>query len=115
MSDVNKLKYGVYVLKRSEDHIAVLETDKYDDAYNLWVELKDRWAVSIKEQKPFELTAPIVTAFDPGLVYEITVRPVPQVAPELNTNNPYAKKMQQEGFGAMFNNQGPILDAGYRL
>jgi hypothetical protein len=109
-----KIKYGVYVLKKSQDHISVKETESYDEAFAIWVELKERWAMCIKEQKPFEIVKPIVTAFDPGMIYEVTLRPVPQVAASLG-NNPYAAQAQQQGFGSMFSGQSGILDGGYSL
>ena len=108
-----KLKYGLYILKRDNDHIIVDENEKYEEVFGLWKEIKSQWASSIKEQKPFELVKPIVTAFDPGLIYEVTIRPVAE--PVTNTNNPYAQKMQQNGFTNTFGSRGDMLDSGFKF
>jgi hypothetical protein len=108
-----KQKYGLYVLRRDGDHIIVLETENYDEVFALWKETKELWTTSIKEQKPFELTKPIVTAFDPGLISEVTIRPL--IKASMNQNNPYVQKMQQDGFANTFNSVrgNSMLDNGY--
>ena len=109
-----KLKYGLYVLRRDGDHIIVLESENYEEVFTTWKEVKELWSLSIKEQKPFEINKPIVTAFDPGLVYEITIRPLMQASQ--STNNPYVQKMNEEGFANTFNQfrGNSILDSGYK-
>jgi len=109
MSD--KLKYSVLVLKRDQEHISVVETDSFDEADKLWQSLKDKWTTCLHEQKPFELRKPIITAFDPGLIYEITVRPVSDVVK--NPDNPYQQSMQRNGFSATFRGGSELLDNGY--
>ena len=110
-----KMTYGVWLLKRDQDHIQVLETQSFEEADKLWVELKDRWAVCLHEEKPFELRKPIITAFDPGLIYEVTVRPLSASEPDKNIDNPYQARMKKEGFSAALRSGGEILDSGYKL
>jgi hypothetical protein len=112
---MNKLTYGVWLLKRDQNHIPVLETQNFEEADKLWVELKDRWTTCLHEEKPFELRSPIITAFDPGLIYEVTVRLVDETteATEIS-KNPYQVKMKKEGFSSAFRSSGDVLDGGYK-
>lgn len=109
----NKITYGVWLLKRDQDHIQVLETEKFDEADKLWLELKDRWTMCLHEEKPFELRSPIITAFDPGLIYEVTVRPMTMNSSDKNSDNPYQAKMKRDGFSSAFRGGGDVLDGGY--
>ena len=72
--------YEVIVLKHDGDYITMLTTDKYDESYERWKSLTSVWVEAIKDKTPFIITSPVVTAFDPGTVKEITVRPVMKVA-----------------------------------
>jgi len=108
-----KQTYAVIVLKRNQDHIVVLETLDFDEAHKLYGELKEKWTKSLHDQTPFELSTPLVTAFDPGLIYEITIRPITES--DINPNNPYRKEMINRGFSNTFNkNTNSILDEGYK-
>ena len=107
----NKLKYHVIVLRHNQDHIFLAELDNYDAALNLWTETKNKWGEAIKAKLPFELTSPLVTAFDPGMIYEITIKAA-EATTNVNSNNPYKRTMQERGFSNTLTN--PILDGGYQ-
>lgn len=107
-----KIKYNVIVMKKAQDHIFMIETENYDEAYKVWKETKDKWTNAIKEQIPFELESPIVTAFDPGMIYEITLVPI-EAATNVNSNNPYKRNAQAKGFSNTFGANG-MLDQGYQ-
>lgn len=111
--------YGVYILRKDDQHIELLVSNNYDECFDRYKEIKDRWAQSIKDKTPFELERPIVTAFDPGLVYEITLRLITET-PSSRNENPYQKQMEKNGLGNMFSRtaqvglSGDLLDGGYR-
>jgi hypothetical protein len=107
-----KALYALYIMRRDENHISVTESHNYDEVFEVYKKLIEAWSVSVKEQKPFSLSSPVVTTFDPGLIYEITVRPI---MPEQNASkydNPYQQKMMKNGLQNMLHSD--ILDGGYR-
>lgn len=111
-----KLSYTVLIQKKNQDHLVAIETENYDQAFELWQSLTDQWKTCIKEQSPFTLTAPVVTAFDPGLVLEINIIPVPIQTKETN-NNPYRRDMLDRGLTETLNNYTrgtEMLDAGLK-
>lgn len=97
-----KAEYGVLILRRDQQHIQALLTSDYDSAFKLWEELSKRWQESVKETIPFRLISPVVTSFDPGLISEITIRPVVENKLTSNPNNPYEKEMREKGFSETF-------------
>lgn len=107
-----KATYALHIMRRDGNHISVLESTEYDKTYELYEKLAKQWADCIKEQRPFSITQPVVTSFDPGLIYEITVLPVMAEQPSTKYDNPYHQKMVKEGFGNQFGQN--ILDGGYR-
>ena len=120
MSKPNEEKkqiYELWILKRNQDHIAVTTTTDYDAVHEKWKELTNTWINAIKSKEPFVLLSPIITAFDPGDISEITVRPVMQVS-ESKYHNPYQQQMVRDGFAKTIKQGNPvnseILDEGYR-
>ena len=107
-----KPTYALHIMRRDNNHISVVESANYDETYELYEKLTVQWADCIKEQKPFSLKSPVVTTFDPGLIYEITILPVMIEQPSNRHDNPYQQKMIKEGFGNQFGQN--ILDGGYR-
>lgn len=111
-----KQLYEVWILRYQDEPISVFSTDKYDAAYERWNELKDVWVNAIKDKTPFILTKPIVTAFDPGTIKEVTLRPVMKV-PESKYENPYQQQMMRDGLTKTLRNSGSpasdLLDGGY--
>jgi hypothetical protein len=107
--------YEVWIVKYNDEPISVISTDKYDAAYERWEQLKDIWVNAIKDKVPFVLTKPIVTAFDPGTIKEVTLRPVMKMT-ESKYENPYQQQMLKSGLTQTLRNsvpQHPILDGGY--
>lgn len=115
VKEEKKQIYEVWIVKYNDDPISVFSTDKYDAAYERWGELKDTWINALKDKIPFILTKPVVTAFDPGTIKEIAVRPIIQMA-ESKYDNPYQKDMIKNGFAKTLRNPTPasdLLDDGY--
>lgn len=110
--------YEVWIVRYQDEPISVLTTDKYDSAFDKWKELTSIWTSAVKDKIPFVLESPIVTAFDPGTIKEVTVRPVIKVA-ESKYNNPYQQQMMKDGLTNTLRNSGNIinpnlLDEGYQ-
>lgn len=109
--------YEVWIVKYQDEPISVLTTDKYDESYEKWKSLTETWTVALKDKMPFVVTNPVVTAFDPGTVKEITVRPVMKTT-ESKYENPYQQQMMKNGLGNTLRNNSNIinpdlLDEGY--
>jgi hypothetical protein len=104
--------YALYIMRRDENHIIVIESSNYDKVYELYKNLTENWELCVKNQKPFSINEPVVTTFDPGLIYEITVRPVVVEQNLSKYDNPYQKKMLEKGLGNTFPTSS-ILDNGY--
>jgi len=111
-----KQLYEVWIVRYQDEPISIFSTDKYDAAYERWTELKDIWVGALKDKIPFILTKPVVTAFDPGTIKEITVRPVMKM-PESKYENPYQQNMLRDGLTKTLRNSGSpssdLLDGGY--
>lgn len=106
-----KLVYSVFVLRTDGEHILVLESDDYDKCFEKWKLILQEWKDSAKEQRPFELTDPLVTAFSPSMIFEVRI--VPREVEVNNSHNPYHKKMQEQGLSRTFPGSGvDILDRG---
>ena len=109
--------YSVWVMRRDQSHITVLETSNFEEADKVYQELETRWTTALKEQVPFKLRAPYVTAFDPGLIYEISLLPFGNTT-KVNSDNPYQQSMQQNGFSNTFGKvarSSDVLDGGYKF
>jgi len=119
MSKVEEKKqiYEVWILRRDEQHICCISEMSYDKCFEDWKKLVSDWKSSISEKTPFSMITPVVTAFDPGLITEITLRPVASVT-ESKYDNPYQQKMMRDGLmSTLKGGNGPtpdILDGGYR-
>lgn len=117
-----KQLYEVAIIKYElQNSIIALSTDSYDVAFEKWQELTALWTKSVKEKVPMCLITPIVTAFDPATIKEISVRPVLE-APASKYENPYFDNMARNGLGKTLSPGGKtpetghsdILDGGYR-
>jgi hypothetical protein len=107
--------YSVLVLRKDKDHLTIIETENYDEAYESWKKIQEMWVSNLSEQKAFVLEKPIVTAFDPGLIYEIKI--VPYSVSKSHRNNPYHSEMKTRGLeGSLgrFTNANDLLDGGYK-
>jgi len=116
-NEEKKQIYELLILKHDQNHIVALSTDSYDKCYETWKTLVDLWTKSVSDKVPFILTEPVVTAFDPGTIKEITVRPLMTV-PESKYANPYQKEMMKKGLTGMLqpsnSSDSDLLDQGYR-
>lgn len=113
-NEEKKPSYVVAILRRDGDHIFVLEDTNYDKVFETYTEVTAKWASCIKDTVPFSLTSPVVTTFDPGLIYEIKINPVVETPASSKYDNPYANQMRQKGLAAMQGPTGENLDQGYR-
>ena len=112
MAEEKKQIYMLVILRRDGRDIVVSESQDYDKMFEEYKEIASKWASCIKDNVPFALMKPVVSTFDPGLIYEITITPVVET-PANRYDNPYAKKMRREGLGAM-QTLSENLDEGYR-
>lgn len=97
-----KMVYSVVVFRQDQQHIVVTESTDYDKCYASWKALQTEWAAASKEQRPFVLEDPVVTAFTPSLVYEIKLVPVMTEEMASKSHNPYQARMNSQGFGQTF-------------
>jgi len=107
---MSNLVYGIVIFRTDGNHISVLEDPNYDKCFDCWKKVQMDWATAVKEQQPFILTNPIVTAFSPSLIYEIKLIPVntkENVAK--SNNNPYYAQMNEQGFSKSFSNNVDLL------
>lgn len=111
--------YGLWILRKDEGHIEVVQSINYDEVFEAYNKVTLQWESCIKDQTPFKLTKPIVTTFDPGLIYEITIRPMTETTSS-RYENPYQQNMIKNGFSNTFRQPqvpttaGDLLDGGYR-
>ncbi len=97
--------YQTLILRRDGNHISIVESTDFEKCYKAWETLQGQWAECAKEVRPFILKDPVITAFEPGLIYEIILQPVMSASKAVNENNPYAKQMLDRGFSNTFGNQ----------
>lgn len=96
--------YEVLILRKDGQHITAMQSIEFEQCYKVWENLHNIWLECAKEVKPFILKDPILTAFEPGLIYEIILRPIMTAPKSLNENNPYARSMLDQGFSSTFGN-----------
>ena len=107
-----KLLYALHILRRDDGHISVLESTDYNKVFEEYQKLVKNWTDSATEQKPFSLTSPVVTSFNPGLIYEIKIVPITAQQPSSRYDNPYHQQMVSKGLNNV-SPQSPVLDGGY--
>ena len=106
---VEKLFYSVIILRQDGQHITAVDAiEDYESCTKIWSDLQKEWADSWKEQRPFVLLDPVVTAFNPSLIFEIKLFAVAVEQSQVRSNNPYQKKMMQQGFSNTFPNGSSI-------
>lgn len=114
-----KQKYYVAILRRDGNNIIATETEDFEEAHKIYKEMLKEWKRANEEKQPFEVKKPLITSFDPGMVYEITLRPFSaNTKNSVNSENPYQQQMQRQGLGNMLGGGAPnmpdILDGGYK-
>jgi hypothetical protein len=115
VSDKKQEVYSVWIMRRDQSHITVLETSNFEEADKAYQELEARWTTALKDQLPFKLRSPYMTSFDPGLIYEISLLPFGNT--NVQVDNPYQVQMRQNGFSNTFGKVtkgGDMLDNGYK-
>lgn len=117
-----KSLYEVQILRIDGEHIIAAQSENYDECFEKWENLHKLWRETSDENKPFVLTEPKVTAFNPTLIKEITLVPVVEQA-EGKYSNPYQREMLRNGLSETLNKyrgpqapqpQGDLLDGGYK-
>lgn len=108
-SEENKQVYQVIIYRVDNNHILLIQTTNFDEAVENWQKANNSWEESLSNKKPFKLMIPTVTSFDPGLIKEISVKPIVKMETS-KYNNPYQQKMMKEGLGATLQQKGNIFD-----
>jgi hypothetical protein len=93
----------------------VYRSTNYEESYEKWQELYKQWQTSSDDNKVFVLKEPVVTAFNPVLIREITLRPVVEQSAG-KYKNPYQREMIDNGFSETFgkHNATELMDGGYK-
>ena len=118
--------FGVYIIKKDQNVITIMQTENFDEAKKSWEAYVERWVKCINDKRPFIIDVGIsATAFDPGLISEILIKSM-ELSNRINPSNPYAQQMQEQGFSNTFGryaskNNNPLgsseelLDRGYQF
>lgn len=102
MSEPQKRVFAVTMMKRDQNHTIVAQTENIEEARRIWDQLVAQWTKCVRESTPFIIDTNVVaTAFDPGMIYEITIKST-ELTSRFNPNNPYQNNMQQHGFTETF-------------
>jgi len=116
-----KKLYEVVILRLDGQHIVAVRTDNYDECYEKWQKLHAEWTETSNENRPFVLMEPVITAFNPTLIKEITLIPVVEQTAS-KYNNPYQSEMVNKGLTETLNKYkgagqqgGDLLDNGYQF
>jgi hypothetical protein len=105
--------YEVMLVRTDREFpIIVHQSTNYDECYVKWQELHQKWQESSDNNKVFIMDEPFVTAFNPLLIREITLRPIVEQSVGKH-KNPYQQKMIDKGLSNMLGGSD-ILDGGYR-
>ncbi len=96
--------FGVFIVKKDKNVISIIQTSNYEEAEKIWNVLTEQWTKCILDRKPFILSNAVnKSAFDPGMIEEITIKTV-ELANRINPNNPFLQEMQRNGFSNTFGN-----------
>lgn len=108
--------YSIIFLRKDDDHI-IIDSGNFEDTYMKWAFYRDNWSKCLHEKNPLEVVEKdlgIVTAFDPGIVYEIIIKKRDM---KINNNNPYFKEMNDRGFSNTLKshstNSSDLLERNY--
>lgn len=117
MRKVEEERETVYEIFIARNDLAVPmivhRSTNYDECYDKWTELYELWQKTSDENKAFIIKEPVVTAFNPVLIREITLRPVVEQSVG-KYKNPYQKDMIENGFSETFGKHTEIMDGGYK-
>lgn len=112
MKNQEQVVYTVLILKRDQNHITVVESEDFSVCRSKWVTLHTQWQECHKEGKVFVLEDPVLSAFEPGMIYEISLVPKTSTM-NISSDNPYQKNMQQKGLPQTMRG-ADMLDNGYK-
>ena len=105
--------YEVILVRNDKDFpVIVLQSTNYDECYAKWQQLHEKWQETSDNNKVFVMDEPFVTAFNPVLIREITLRPIVEQSVGKH-KNPYQQQMLDKGLSAVLGGSD-ILDGGYR-
>ena len=124
----SKETYTVLIYRKdSAEPMLVFESDDFTACKTRWKELHEQWKLSHQEATPFVLEKPVVTAFEPGIIAEISVKPKMAMLQQVEDDNPYKQMMMQKGFSQSLqgvdnnfkgtvngSNQSDLLDNGFK-
>jgi len=118
-----ELVYALVVYRKDNEHIIVRRVTDFHEAKKLWTDLQNKWIQAHKDEIPFILDGVDIlcdiTCFEPGLIKEIKLEAVSGNSTQGIQDNPYAKRMLQQGFSKSISPQGragmDLLDNGYNL
>lgn len=106
--------YEIFIARNDRElPMIVHQSTDYEECYEKWQELHSKWQESSDNNKVFVLEDPVVTAFNPILIREITLRPVVEQSVG-KYKNPYQREMVEKGLTEMFNKGPEIMDGGYK-
>lgn len=110
-----EIVYEVYIARNDQQMpMIVCQSVNYEECFEKWEELQELWQISSNENKAFVMKEPLVTAFNPVLIREITLRPVVEQSVG-KYKNPYQREMIEKGFSEAFGKPGhDFLDGGYK-
>ncbi len=106
--------YEIFIARNDmELPMTVYRSAVYEECYEKWQKLYKQWQETSEENKAFVIEDPIVTAFNPVLIREITLRPIVEQSAG-KYKNPYQREMIDKGFSEVFGNRGELMDNGYK-
>lgn len=107
--------YVVRMFRKDGEVIDCFESEDFSKCKEQWVILHSLWQECHKEVKVFILERPVVTAFEPGLISEISVLPKEMVIQSLkDLDNPYVAQMRREGLVNTMKFASELNDGGYK-
>jgi hypothetical protein len=109
--------YCVFLLQASGEAISVKESKNFEECKAVFDAVEAEWEKSRKTKGAvFKMRDPFVFSCDPSFILRVSL--VPKVTPKLaSSQNPYQKRMEEVGFGAMQRVaptvHGELTDEGY--
>jgi len=105
------MSYELYILRSDEKHISIIVDKDFKKVKEMWKELHSKWKECSDNNAPFTLEDPIVTAFNPALIFEIEIVPFSSER-SVESDNPYEKRMRDRGFGNFNSGYPDLMDRG---
>jgi len=92
-----KEKYVVKLFRKDGVDFDCLISENFTECEAFWKELHSTWVKCHNDKEVFILKSPIMTAFEPGLISEISLIPYKDDIPTVDDNNPYKTNMRNNG------------------